>query len=58
MMKKLKFTVFYQTPLYIAIETENIEIVKLLLSNRNIKVNLISYNSSRRKKYAYQIFII
>ena len=31
-----------KTPLAIAIENENIEIVKLLLSNQNIDVNAIS----------------
>lgn len=33
-------TLFYETPLYIAIENDNTEIVRLLLSHENINVNL------------------
>ena len=33
-------TLLYETPLYIAVENDNAEIVKLLLSTKNIDVNL------------------
>lgn len=39
--------IFYETTLYLAVENENIEIVKLLLSNDNIDVNvgyIFNYN--------------
>ena len=31
---------FYKTPLYLAVENENIEIIKLLLSNDKLDTNL------------------
>ena len=31
--------IFYQTVLFVAVEKENIEIIKILLSNKNINVN-------------------
>ena len=42
-----KIIFFYETALYLAVENENIEIVKLLLSNDNINVNvgyIFNYN--------------
>lgn len=38
----MKFIIFNQIPLYIAVENENIEIIKLLLENDQIDVNIIS----------------
>ena len=32
---------FYKTPLYVAVEVENVEIVKLLLEKENIDINLL-----------------
>ena len=37
----MKFTnIFYKTPLFLAIEIENIEIVNILASKINIDINL------------------
>ena len=38
---------FYKTPLYLAIEKENIEIIKLLLNKENVDVNLNKTESSK-----------
>ena len=47
---KFSFFSFYKTPLHIAIEKENIDIIKLLLSNEKLNVNL--------KSVSYCIIII
>lgn len=39
---KLKIFDFYKTPLHIAVQNNNEEIVKLLLDNPSIDVNIIS----------------
>ena len=57
-MRKFKYLFFffaYKTSLFLAIEKENVEIVKLLLSLRSIKVNLVSYKNNYRQNDAYQI---
>ena len=36
---KFKIT-FYKTPLHLAVERQNIEIVRLLLKNKNININI------------------
>ena len=33
---------FYKTPLYFAIEKENIEIIKLLLTNDKLNINILN----------------
>lgn len=48
--------IIYKTPLHLAIENENVEIVKLLLQNPNVDVNdyailLMSFNSIHIHKY-------
>ena len=35
-------TKIHQTPLYAAVEKENIEIIKLLLTNENIDANILN----------------
>lgn len=37
---------FYKTALHIAVESENFDVIKLLLSSPNINVNAISLNST------------
>lgn len=39
---KFLFYISYVTPLYIAVKNQNIDIVKLLISNPNIDVNIKS----------------
>lgn len=39
---KIRFRFFNKTPLYMAIEKENLEIVNLLLENKKINVNIIN----------------
>ena len=34
--------IFYKTALYLAVEKENIEIVKLLLTNDKLDINIIN----------------
>lgn len=36
---KFKFLLFYKAALHIAVENENVEILKLLLEKQNLKVN-------------------
>ena len=39
---KFKYNVIYKTALYLAVEKENIEIIKLLLTNDKLDINLIN----------------
>ena len=41
---------FYQTALYLAIEKENIEIIKMLLLNEKLDINAINKRKSERYK--------
>lgn len=37
---KIQQAIFHKVPLHIAIENENIEIIKLLLTNKNLIINI------------------
>ena len=49
-------SVFQKTPLLIAVEDENIQIVKLLLGNLNIDVNFHSIPNCFFTYYIFKIF--
>ena len=42
----VEFLYFYKTALYKAVEKENIEIIKLLLTSENLNVNALSILST------------
>lgn len=39
---KFQFAIFHKTSIHIAVEKENIEIIKLLLANQSIDVNILN----------------
>ena len=49
---------FYQTALYLAVEKENIEIIKLLLSNNKLNINILNISSHFFYTIKSQIFQI
>lgn len=47
------FACFYKTAFYLAVEEENIEIIKMFLKNNKLDVNIINIPY----KYIYKIYI-
>lgn len=39
--------IFYLTSLYLAVENENIEIIKLLLTNDKLNINILNISNNK-----------
>lgn len=55
-LNEIQIILFDSTPLYHAIKTDNIEMVKILLSNQKIDINAVNISNVYLNMISFQFF--